>query len=129
VPLLGVIDFLPFLSKPCLSDIEHVLGADLISGQHCRPLHYSTGAASDTRHPHTTRPHPLLDPHPLGIIPPAHTIPTYNLPATLTPRSAQTPHTARTPLAAPPVLRPPPVGSSDSAPRCSCDHLHGCILL
>lgn len=32
VPLLGVIDFLPLLSKPSLADIESVLNAKLISG-------------------------------------------------------------------------------------------------
>lgn len=41
VPLLGVIDFLPLLSKPSLADIESVLNAKLISGDHCRDLNYS----------------------------------------------------------------------------------------
>ena len=32
MPLLGVIDYLPLLSKPSLADIESVLNAKLISG-------------------------------------------------------------------------------------------------
>ena len=46
VPLLGVVPNLPLLAKPTLSDIEGVLGAELMGGHHARPLHYSSESIS-----------------------------------------------------------------------------------
>jgi len=46
VPLLGVVPDLPFLGKSTLSDLEKLLGAELIAGQRYREHHYGTADLS-----------------------------------------------------------------------------------